>query len=117
MIGEKELQLLGKDGLLVNVARGEVVQEEALYNTLTNKLIQGAAIDVWYDYQPTPDANDKKFPYHFPFHELDNIVLSPHRAGSPKEALARFNDVIFNINQLATGSCNFVNVVDFSRGY
>jgi len=57
MIGEKELKLLGPESFLVNIARGIVVDEEALYNALHDKTIAGAGIDVWYEYRPEPDVD------------------------------------------------------------
>lgn len=117
LIGQNELELLGNDGLVVNVARGPVIDEGALFNVLSEKKIAGAAIDVWYEYQPEPDDNGRKFPFHNPFHELDNIVLSPHRGASPMDDLGRWDEVIENITRFAQGRSDFLNVVDLERGY
>jgi phosphoglycerate dehydrogenase-like enzyme len=65
MIGEKELRLLGKKVLLVNVARGTIVDEDSLYLALKNNVIAGAATDVWYDYSPKKDKAGKEFPYNY----------------------------------------------------
>jgi phosphoglycerate dehydrogenase-like enzyme len=117
LIGQKELVLLGSDGLIVNIARGPVIDEEALYNVLAKKLIAGAAIDVWYEYRPEPDDENRLYPFHHPFHELDNIVLSPHRGASPMDDLERWNEVIENITRYAQGRTDFLNIVDLERGY
>lgn len=119
MIGAKELELLGKSGFLVNVARGIVVEEKALFEALQNKNIAGAAIDVWYDYRPKPDEEGRKYPYkpQFPFHELDNIVLSPHRAGSPFSEMARWDELIENVLDFAAGKRDLKNVVDLEEEY
>ncbi|TFG28725.1 hypothetical protein EU528_10855 [Candidatus Thorarchaeota archaeon] len=117
MIGEKELELLGPEGFLINIARGIVVDEEALYNALKQKVIAGAGIDVWYEYQPTPDVINRKFPTRFPFYELDNIVLSPHRGASPMDDLKRWDEVIENITRFAAGRKDFINVVELDRAY
>ncbi|MHA1577029.1 MAG: NAD(P)-dependent oxidoreductase, partial [Candidatus Thorarchaeota archaeon] len=117
LIGKEELELLGKDGLLVNMSRGSVVDEEALYTALSTKSIAGAAIDVWYNYQPESDETGKKYPYSQPFHTLDNVVLSPHRGASPMNDLFRWNEVIENITRFAKGKRNFLNQVDLERGY
>ena len=50
MIGAAQLQALGSDGVLVNVGRGPLVDERALYDALLDGTIRGAAIDVWYSY-------------------------------------------------------------------
>ncbi len=117
LLGKKELKLLGANGLLINIGRGEIIHESALYNALKNNEILGAAIDVWYDYDPKPDAEGRKFPSQFPFDKLENVVLSPHRAASPFDDPARWVDVIYNINELASGRLQFINVVNIDRGY
>ncbi len=117
MIGEKELKLLGSTSFLVNISRGVVVDEEALYNALNEKVIAGAGIDVWYEYQPEPDSENRKYPSKFPFHELDNIVLSPHRGASPMDDLKRWDEVIENITRFAAGRNDFINVVQLDRAY
>ncbi|MFX0209131.1 MAG: NAD(P)-dependent oxidoreductase, partial [Candidatus Hodarchaeota archaeon] len=85
IIGHNELTRLGSKGLLVNVSRGSVVDEDSLFQALRDNIIAGAAIDVWYNYNPDPDDQGRKYPYShsFPFHTLDNVILSPHRAASP----------------------------------
>lgn len=117
MIGLEELKLLGSNGLLVNIGRGQVINEDALFRVLSEKLIAGAAIDVWYEYQPKPNEENRKYPFHHPFHELDNIVLSPHRGASPMDDLERWNEVIENITRYAHGRTDFLNIVDLERGY
>ncbi|UCG00285.1 MAG: hypothetical protein JSW11_11620 [Candidatus Heimdallarchaeota archaeon] len=119
MIGEKELTRLGPKGLLVNVSRGSVIDEASLFQALQNNVIAGAAIDVWYNYTPDPDDQGRKFPYShsFPFHTLDNVILSPHRAASPFEDLERWDEVIENILRYNRGENTFLNVVDLVREY
>jgi phosphoglycerate dehydrogenase-like enzyme len=117
MIGEEELELLGPDGLLVNMARGPVVSEEPLYRALRGGRIAGAALDVWYDYRPEADELGRKCPAHYPFHELDNVVLSPHRGASPFSDLRRWGEVVENIRRFAAGRTDFLNVVDLDREY
>lgn len=117
MIGEHELKLLGAESFLVNIARGIVVDEEALYKALSQKTIAGAAIDVWYEYKPEPDVDGRRFPTRFPFHELDNVVLSPHRGASPMDDLKRWDEVIENVRRFAEGSNEFINVVELDRAY
>jgi len=113
----KELELLGPQGLLVNVSRGEIIDERSLYYALKHQVITGAAIDVWYVKDPKKDKEGKKYPYNFPFHELENIVLSPHRGYSPFNDLLRWNEVIENITRMADGRDDFINVVDLKEEY
>jgi len=69
-----------KDGaILVNVARGGIVDEQALYEALKSGKLEGAAIDVW-EKEPTGDS---------PLFELDNVVLTPHLGASTQEGQLR----------------------------
>lgn len=117
MIGARELRQLGKNSLLVNVARGKIVNEKALYNALEKNLIGGAAIDVWYNYSPAKDSKGREYPFSHKFHKLSNIVMSPHRAASPFDDLERWDEVIENLNRLADGKRNFINEVDLTAEY
>jgi phosphoglycerate dehydrogenase-like enzyme len=65
---------------LVNVARGEVVDETALLSALRSGAIRGAALDV-FEREPLPAGH--------PFTGLDNVILTPHTAGTVREALIR----------------------------
>jgi len=117
LIGKKELKLFGKNALVVNVARGSIIDEKNLYESLKNSSIAGAALDVWYNYNPKKDKDGKQYPYKFPFHKLDNVILSPHRAASPFDDLTRWDEVIENIIRFAKGRKDFLNVVDLEREY
>lgn len=72
------LQALGPDGYLVNIARGSVVDTDALIAALANRRIAGAGLDV-VDGEPHIPAALK---------QLDNVVLTPHSAGRSPEAVA-----------------------------
>ena len=117
MLGRNELELLGSNGILVNVSRGEIIDEESLFYALKERVIQGASIDVWYNYSPEDDEEGKKYPFNFPFHSLDNIILSPHRGYSPFNDLLRWNEVIENITRMAQGRQDFLNVVNLEEEY
>ncbi len=117
LIKAKEISLLGPIGLIINVARGDIINQKNLYDALKNRIISGAAIDVWYDYHPNPDKDDVKRPYKFPFHTLDNIILSPHRGYSPFSDLLRWNEVVENITRMAKGHEGLINTVNLEEGY
>jgi len=119
LIDAEGLARLGPHGLLVNVARGAIVDEGALYAALASGALGGAALDVWWDDAPTPDARGRRWPYdaaRHPFHALDNVVLSPHRAASPYDDLGRWDEVVANVRRLARGQ-PLLNVVDLEAGY
>lgn len=111
------LARLPRGAVLVNVARGALVDERALYDALVSGHVGGAGLDVWWRYPRTTAARRATAPTHLPFHELDNVVFSPHRGGLTVEtetlrgrALARLLD------QIATGA-DVDHRVDPERGY
>lgn len=71
--------------ILVNVSRGVIVDEQALYESLRRGHLGGAAIDTWYDYPRDEDDRASTQPSRFPFRELDNVVMSPHRASAMED--------------------------------
>jgi len=119
LIGEKELGLLPPGALLVNIARGAIVDEDALYLALKERRLRGAGLDVWYRYPPSADRKSGRPspPSNQPFHELDNVVMTPHRAGwSDETELARSTFLAELLNHTARGE-PLPNRVDLARGY
>jgi phosphoglycerate dehydrogenase-like enzyme len=101
LIGEGQLGLMKPTAFLINVARAEVVDEEALYRALASRRIAGAALDVWYRY---PTAPGPTRPANQPFHELDNVLMTPHISGWTEGMLrARSKLIADNIARTATG--------------
>lgn len=117
LINAENLQLLPSNALIVNVGRGDVIEEKALFDFLKINSTSGAAIDVWYNYRPEANEKGEKYPFSLPFHELENIVLSPHRAASPMNDLQRWDDVIDNINEFSKQNSSFKNIVSLEDGY
>jgi phosphoglycerate dehydrogenase-like enzyme len=98
---------------LVNVGRGPVVDEQALYAALHERAIAGAALDVWYSY---PNGAAKQLPASLPFHELDNVILTPHVAGWTLETTAyRWRAIADNIRRLGANE-PLLNIVWPPRG-
>ncbi len=98
MIGASQLRALGPAGVLINVGRGPLVQEKALYDALANGLIRAAAIDVWYRY-PTTDGGGA--PADLPFAELPNLLMTPHSSGVTRDTFSgRVDDIAANIGRL-----------------
>lgn len=119
LVGARELSLLSRDAVLVNVARGAVVDEEALYWVLRERRIYAAGLDVWYRYPTSAEraADRPVSPSAFPFHELDNVVMSPHRAGwSEEKEPARIRELAKLLNAAARGQ-PIPYRVDPARGY
>ena len=100
LIGAAQFAQMKPDAYLINIARGPVVDEQALYEALRDRRIAGAAIDVWYNYPP----NGQGRPGNFPFEELDNLVMTPHVAGWTEGMLAaRAALIAENIDRAARG--------------
>lgn len=96
IVGIEVLERL--EGYIINVGRGKTIDEEALYNSLKDKKIKGAGIEVWYDY---PKGKSQGMPSKYPFEELDNIIMSPHVATSNVEdRWAYFDDTFRRLEEL-----------------
>ena len=101
LIGARELSLMKPTAFLVNVARAQIVDEDALYQALAKKTITGAALDVWYRY---PTTSGPTFPARQPFHDLPNVLMTPHVSGWTDGMLnARAHVIAENIERVARG--------------
>jgi len=93
LIGKKELKLM-KGKYLINISRGVVIDEEALYKSLKEGNLAGAAIDTWYQY---PSSEQREvLPSKYDFQKLNNVVMSPHTAGYTDKALEENIKSIFD---------------------
>lgn len=102
--------------VLVNISRAQIVDEHALYDALKEKRIHGAGIDVWWHY-PKEWRGIAVPPSDVPFHELDNIVITPHRAAySANTERELFLFAAQNILRFIRGETP-LNIVDLERGY
>ena len=103
LLDRAALSSMRSTAVLINVARGAIVDEEALYAALKDRRIGGAILDVWYRY-PSRQRPDPTRPSAFPFHDLDNVLMTPHASGWTDGLLARRNRAIaMNLNRLARG--------------
>ncbi|UCG24133.1 MAG: hydroxyacid dehydrogenase [Chloroflexota bacterium] len=117
LIGRRELALLPKKALLVNVGRGPIVDEEALYHALRDGRLHAAGLDVWYNYPAEEASRPNTPPSAYPFHELDNVVMSPHRAGATADSNdLRMKQLAVLLNAAAAGQ-EPTNRVDLAAGY
>jgi phosphoglycerate dehydrogenase-like enzyme len=85
LIGAQELALLPVNSVLVNIGRGLIVDQEALYTALRDGRLHSAGLDVWYSYPPDKESRAHTPPAAYHFHELENVVMSPHRGGDTFE--------------------------------
>jgi len=95
LIGPKELGLMKRSALLINTARGGIVDEEALIDCLAEERIAGAGLDVFAGEPISPEN---------PLLHMDNVVLTPHTAGAAWESVRRTLEVsVENILRVASG--------------
>ena len=80
LIGPRELALMKPSAVLINTARGGVVNELALIEALRNRTIAGAGLDVFAKEPPDPDN---------PLLQMDNVVLTPHNAGGTVDTVKK----------------------------
>lgn len=101
---------------IVNIARGEIIHEDALYTALKDGILAGAALDVWYKY-PGKKNNEPVFPSNKPIYKLPNVVISPHKASNTAESIkAMIADTLENIRTyLRTGKTK--NLIEKERYY
>lgn len=85
------------EGYIVNVGRGKVIEEKSFYELLKLGKIKGAGIDVWYNY---PSMGALCNPSKYPFHELSNVVMSPHTGTENQEnEWSYFNDAFTKLRK------------------
>lgn len=112
LINKEKLSLMKKDAILINVGRGPVIVEEDLYQHLIKNKDFIAALDVWWHYPREPKSEN--FYQKYPFHELENIIMTPHIAGFTDELREKvIEHAVKNIRKfIETGEPN--NIVDRS---
>jgi phosphoglycerate dehydrogenase-like enzyme len=102
IVGADAFSWMRNDTILINVGRGPVVDEAALYDALRNRRIGGAVIDTWYRY-PTP-GQSRCAPSNLPFHELTNVIMTPHMSGWTTGTISRRQKAMAeNIHRLMRG--------------
>ncbi len=108
LIGEKELRTMKPTAYLINVARGDIVDEEALLRALEEKWIAGAGLDVF---------STEPLPVDSRFWELPNVIISPHIAGVMEDYFVRATGLFCeNLRRYVSGE-RLINLVDKNKGY
>ncbi|MFX0055763.1 MAG: 2-hydroxyacid dehydrogenase [Candidatus Hermodarchaeota archaeon] len=117
LIDSEVISWMNPSAILVNISRGEIVEEPALFQALKEKRIMAAGLDVWWNYPHFGKPGIEMPSLKFPFHELDNIVMSPHRAAySLGTQLAHLEFIRENVLRFVNGE-RPLNIVDMNLGY
>ena len=117
MLGRAELARLPAGSVLVNVGRGPIVDQSALYEALSDGTLHAAGLDVWYNYPSSQESREETLPADLPFHALENVVMSPHRAGLTRETgRLRMAHLAELLNAAAQG-LPLPNKVNLEAGY
>jgi len=108
MIGEAEFAAMKPSGVIINVGRGPVIDEEAMLKALTEGRIKGAGLDV-FTHEPLPPGH--------PFYRLENVLLSPHCADHTADWLEQaMRFFLENFERFRKGE-PLLNVVNKKLGY
>ena len=111
LMGAKELAAMKPGAMLINAARGQIVDIDSLCKLLESKHLGGAAIDV---FPVEPKSNQEEFLS--PLRQFDNVILTPHIGGSTQEAQANIGIevaekiVVYSDNGTSTSAVNFPQV-------
>lgn len=99
LFGREQFKAMKRDAILVNTARGGIVDEEALYEALTTGEIRGAALD----------ATVAEPPYGSPLCSLSNCILTPHAGAATKEAVSKMGLMAAQnaVDVLTGGTCAY----------
>jgi phosphoglycerate dehydrogenase-like enzyme len=91
--------------IVVNIARGAAIDEEAFYNAILSNRVGAAGIDAWWVYPESPESTPATRPSRFPFGELGQVVLSPHRAAhSERQEADRRADLAVILRNIRSGT-------------
>jgi phosphoglycerate dehydrogenase-like enzyme len=108
IIGEAQLRSMKPTAYLINIARGNIIDEKALVRALKKKWIAGAGLDV-FTQEPLPSDS--------PLWQLPNVIFSPHVAGGMENYIERTNGVFCENMERYLNKRKLLNVVNKKHGY
>ncbi len=108
LIGDKELRAMKPSACIINIARGGIIDEEALIRALDEKRIAGAGLDV---------VANEPLPPESPLWDFDNVILSPHVSGGMEDYMGQATGIFCeNLKRYLNGE-KLLNVIDKKKGY
>jgi phosphoglycerate dehydrogenase-like enzyme len=110
MFGQKEFQLMKDSAFLINIGRGETIEEQDLIHALESGSIAGAGLDVFVQEPLEKDS---------PLWDMENVIITPHTAGSTEFYNKRVIEDVFipNLKEYIAGKDPSINLVDYRKGY
>ena len=110
LFSKEQFKQMKESSFFINIGRGETVDETALVDALTNQEIAGAGLDV-FEKEPIDEDN--------PLWEMENVIITPHTAGSTEHYDKRvIEDILIpNLENYVCGQKPSINLVDYTRGY
>jgi phosphoglycerate dehydrogenase-like enzyme len=108
MIGEAEFKAMKDTAFIINIARGPIIQEEAMIRALKAGEIAGAGLDV---FEAEPLSGES------PLWDMENVVITPHYAGATPRYMDRLLDIFTENLRLFQAGEPLINVVDKKLGY
>ncbi|MFP4457404.1 MAG: D-2-hydroxyacid dehydrogenase [Clostridia bacterium] len=108
MISNEEFEAMQNSATFINIARGKIVDQDALYKALSEKEISNAAIDV---FEKEPLEKDS------PLWDLDNIIITPHVAGTMPEYMDNASDIFIKNLKRFLEDKELINLVDKSMQF
>ena len=113
LIDRHALEKMKRHAVLINVSRAEIIDQQALYETLKNNRLGGAILDVWWKY-PT-NEHDNPEPSDYPFDSLPSVSCTPHSSAWTHDlSKRRYRLIAKNIQHLISGE-PLENVVHQAR--
>jgi len=118
LMGPEEFAAMKDGSIIINVGRGDIIQERALFEALRSRKLGGAAIDVWY--QREVEGGTKymgEYPCLYPIHQY-NVLMTPHISGLMRERRWRsLRTAGENVRRLMRGEERLVYEANFELGY
>jgi phosphoglycerate dehydrogenase-like enzyme len=108
LIGADELSAMKEGAVLINVARGRIIDEAALLGALRSRAVRGAGLDVFWE-EPLPSSS--------PLWDLDNVCITPHIGGVSPRFWERETELIIENARRYLAGAPMLNVVNKQTGY
>lgn len=105
---QNHISVMKPSAVLINIARGEIVDEVALIEALKSKKIKGGALDVFHE---------EPLPKHHPMWQLENVSISCHNSWISEKRNSRRFDTIYKNLKRKVNNVSLINVLDIKKGY